>query len=376
MALYAFCPIGGRLGTAMLTATAPEGVKTDSNVAASCIKWEGQHIWLISAYFPNSLEGTKATIKGLRAVLNTLKTKRVILAGDFNCTETLSSFDTGGLLPPLIAKDRNAEAIQEVLNDWRFKDLWTKDEQRELQRKNLDHLTYWNHKHTRGVRIDRVYANFSVEADITVSTHHHPGSDHKGVLYSWSHRAPAGTGPLNRPLPHRAFELKEVIEYNKAILVDYWQKHLEGPHAFPKWDKAKRLMRIHAIEAWEKKVRARGSHLKSIAKRVAKLERDLHALPVGSSNRAATRVALHQYKVKTTLEQICINDEDMRPTEQYGPAFIKRNENSRLYQAQMFRTCINSIKENAWIRDYSVDLELVRKLHLNTFAHSKVKGFM
>jgi hypothetical protein len=83
-----------------------------------------------------------------------------------------------------------------------------------------------------------------------------------------------------------------------------------------------------------------------------------------------------RYKVKTTLEQICINDKDMRPTEQYGPAFIKRNENSRLYQAQMFRTCINSIKENAWVRDYSVDLEQVRKLHLNTFAHSKVKGFM
>jgi hypothetical protein len=57
-------PIGGRHGTAMLTATAPEGVKTDSNVAASCIKWEGQHIWLISAYFPNSLEGTKPPSKG------------------------------------------------------------------------------------------------------------------------------------------------------------------------------------------------------------------------------------------------------------------------------------------------------------------------
>jgi hypothetical protein len=81
------------------------------------------------------------------------------------------------------------------------------------------------------------------------------------------------------------------------------------------------------------------------------------------------------HKVKTTLEQICINDEDMRPTEQYGPTFIKRN-NSRLYQAQMFRICINSIKENAWVRDYSVDLEQAHQLHLNTFAHSKVKGFI
>jgi hypothetical protein len=53
------------------------------------------------------------------------------------------------------------------------------------------------------------------------------------------------------------------------------------------------------------------------------------------------------YKIKTTLEQILTIEEDMHPTEQYGPAFIKKNENSRLYQAQIFRSCINSIKENA-----------------------------
>jgi hypothetical protein len=73
---------------------------------------------------------------------------------------------------------------------------------------------------------------------------------------------------------------------------------------------------------------------------------------------------------------IHIDDEDMRPFEQYGPAFIKRNENGRLYKSQMFRSCTNSIKENAWERDYGVDLKEIRKTHLNTFAHSKVKGFM
>jgi hypothetical protein len=55
-----------------------------ANVVASCINWEGQHILLISAYFPNSLKETKVTIKSLRAILNTLKTKRMILAGNFN----------------------------------------------------------------------------------------------------------------------------------------------------------------------------------------------------------------------------------------------------------------------------------------------------
>jgi hypothetical protein len=110
--------VGGRHGTAMLMANALESVKAESNVAAFCINWEGQHIWLISAYFPNSLEETKVTIKSLKAILSTLKTKRVILARDFNSTETLSSFDTKGPLFSSEAKDKNTKAIQEVLNDW------------------------------------------------------------------------------------------------------------------------------------------------------------------------------------------------------------------------------------------------------------------
>jgi hypothetical protein len=47
-------------------------------------------------------------------------------------------------------------------------------------------------------------------------------------------------------------------------------------------------------------------------------------------------------KIKLTLEMIHF-DEDMRPVEQYGPAFIKRNENGRLYKSQMFRSCTKSL---------------------------------
>jgi hypothetical protein len=137
----------------------------------------------------------------------------VILAGDFNSTETLSSFDTGRPLSPSEAKDKNTAAIQEFLNDWRFMDLWTREsnKQQEAERKNLEHLTHWNHKHTRRVCIDRVYANFRIEANVTVSTHHHPGSDHRGVLYSWSHRGHIDTSPPNRPLPHRPFKLRKSL---------------------------------------------------------------------------------------------------------------------------------------------------------------------
>ena len=52
------------------------------------------------------------------------------------------------------------------------------------ERDNLTHLTHWNQDRTRGVRIDRIYLNFkTVGATLEVCTLHHPGSDHKGVLY-------------------------------------------------------------------------------------------------------------------------------------------------------------------------------------------------
>jgi hypothetical protein len=53
-----------------------------------------------------------------------------------------------------------------------------------------------------------------------------------------------------------------VIEFNKEILKNFAENHMEGPNAYPKWDKAKCLMHNHAIKAWEDKVRARGSNLK------------------------------------------------------------------------------------------------------------------
>jgi hypothetical protein len=73
------------------------------------------------------------------------------------------------------------------------------------------------------------------------------------------------------PRPQRAFSLKKVIEFNKEILTDFAKNHMEGPSAYPKWDKAKRLMCNHAIKTWEEKVRVRCSNLKHLQK--------LHMLP-------------------------------------------------------------------------------------------------
>jgi hypothetical protein len=190
-------PVGGIHGTATLTSLPPNDTRVDTNVSTTCISWENQPIWLVTAYFPNELRDAKATVSRLKKILSGLKSKRVILAGDFNSTETLSSFDTGGPLPPSHAKESNAQALQTLLDEWRFKDLWTREsnDSRESERNSLEHLTHWNNDHTRGHRTDRVYANFAIEAEVTVTTFHHPGSDHRGVLYTWSARAPLTEEP-------------------------------------------------------------------------------------------------------------------------------------------------------------------------------------
>jgi hypothetical protein len=81
-------------------------------------------------------------------------------------------------------------------------------------------------------------------------------------------------------------------------------------------------------------------------------------------------------KIKVTPENILLDKEDMRPAEKYGPAFIKRNQNSSLYGAQMLRSCINKIKPNKWVENYGINLSKVRQEHLSTFASSKIKGFI
>jgi hypothetical protein len=101
----------------------PEKCMVDTNVAATLTTWEYQPIWLVTAYFPSDLESAKATIKALKGIMRRLKSKRVILSGDFNSTETRSLYNTGGALPPTNTKNTNA-AIQEILDAYGFKDLW------------------------------------------------------------------------------------------------------------------------------------------------------------------------------------------------------------------------------------------------------------
>ena len=97
----------------------------------------------------------------------------------------------------------------------------------------LTHLTHWNHDRTRGVRIDRVYLNFNVDgASMEVSTLHHPGSDHKGVFY----KIKGSPGPVKvdtpKALPHRAFDLPEVINFTSDRLAEFNASTTSGRESF------------------------------------------------------------------------------------------------------------------------------------------------
>jgi hypothetical protein len=76
------------------------------------------------------------------------------------------------------------------------------------------------------------------------------------------------------------------------------------------------------------------------------------------------------HKSKIHLEDIFLEEKEMRPSERFGPAFIKKNKNSRLYKAHTQRTLMGYIKVNVW--DYNMNLPRTHREHVNTLAEGKL----
>ena len=95
-------------GAATFTRMATEGASCNINVLQVKVVWESKAMWLITAYFPNDLPGTINTTRAVDTMLRQKHGARVILAGDFNSTETLDRSSTGGLL------DRSEEHTSEL----------------------------------------------------------------------------------------------------------------------------------------------------------------------------------------------------------------------------------------------------------------------
>lgn len=292
-------PFGGKHGTANVINNGTfETLKefSSQNMAATYIKNEmGIELWVVSAYFPNNKTGCRDTIMEVDKFLSkNTKGKKVILAGDFNTIDTFGRDDCGGPEDPSTHRTGRAEMVLELIYKWRFRDMWSNKENphRLKERANSSHLTHWNHELTKGVRIDRAYSNFRTDMEISVKTVHHPGSDHKAVVFKIKSKdtSEAINKPREPRIPHKAMEYKEIVDKVKVPftkLKDFLEDCPKGTetHIFDKWDAAKRKAAKIAMHEWEALLKRRGAKLKQEKRKYNQILKSSLRLKKGSVNR-------------------------------------------------------------------------------------------
>ena len=74
----------------------PEPRWSYSNIAVVKTQWGSNAIYLISAYFPPNRTATLQVLKDLEVVMDELAEELIILAGDFNATNSTTMRDVGG----------------------------------------------------------------------------------------------------------------------------------------------------------------------------------------------------------------------------------------------------------------------------------------
>ena len=278
-----------RHGTAIATPHEINCSLNDWNVAAAkLMASEGQYIWHVAAYFPNSLSETIEAVKAVDGILASTKGERVMLAADFNTTETLSSWDTGGVLPPTDHRSPRVKIIQELLDKWGLKDAWSnnKNRSRDSEKTSNKHLTHWNIDRTRGVRIDRKYINFDLKDTVlNVTTKIHGGTDHMAVKCAIGPKGVAKPN-ITRKAPHRAYELAAIKDMVTNKINQYVESTHEGMWASPtEWDNTKKHIARNALHIWTEYVRNRDKELASINRRIVTSFKRLNTMKLGDKHR-------------------------------------------------------------------------------------------
>ena len=136
-----------------------------------------------------------------------------------------------------------------------------------------------------------------------VSTLHHPGSDHKGILYKI--KGSPGPEKVDKPkaLPHRAFDLPEVINFASERLAEFNASTTSSRECFGEWDVLKTKVKNFAQHTWEAHVRARGADLKKIKNARRRAEDNLNKTSLGNPNRG---LALNIFKSHNLALEIAL----------------------------------------------------------------------
>ena len=110
---------------------------------------------------------------------------------------------------------------------------------------------------------------YIIGATLEVQTFHHPGSDHKGVLYRIRGNPGSAKVSTVKALPHRAFDLPEVVKFAFDRLAEFNASPTLGIECFGEWDVVKSKVKNFAQHTWEVRVKARGAN-RSEERRVGK----------------------------------------------------------------------------------------------------------
>ena len=291
-----------RHGTGIRTRLPVIDWETKTNCTMGKILLGSEEIWHLSVYFSNHVAEVAETILDLKSLLAGHKGERIIMGGDFNSTETLTSADRGGSQSPTLGNASRGRVIYDFLDKAGFRDLWTEQgrEDREKDKKNLNHLTHWNHEYSRGSRLDRIYANFEIAGRVEVTTHFHPHSDHKGVLLRITSESVTPNKIGDKTAPHKAYGMDSIRRELSQLIRRETDEVLSSKQdrVFERWDKLKAKIADKASSLWEEHLKTRGRKVMKLTKQVVRICARVINLVTASPLRDRLLIKLHLKKAK------------------------------------------------------------------------------
>ena len=128
--------------------------------------------------------------------------------------------------------------------------------------------------------------------EVAVKTVHHPGLDHKALVFSIKSRDVSekiGKSPHPK-VPHKSMEHREIVDKVRAPFERLNRLLQEKPagtesHIFDKWDAAKRKAARIATHEWEALLKRRGNKLRQEKRKYNQILKSSLRLRKGSPNR-------------------------------------------------------------------------------------------